>query len=258
MSHLVEVVRLLIVASCLGYASIKDLKTRMVSDVVWLVMAAGALPAVFYELYAGSLPHTLFITSAGLCFLVGLAAHRIGLFGGADMIALWLIGLTLPTYPSWSTPMLGKAHSLLSLAVLNNTLALAATTVFYALVRNLAYKARGKPLFKNIEAPARSKLLALFTGFKVEASRLSSKSRVFLVEEVRGGRRSLKISYLVRACEKAPMGISEEAKQLLQGDVWVTPALPLVAYMLAGLVVALIIGDLIMTMIAQLILATLP
>lgn len=257
MDYLAEVVKLLIVATCLSYASIKDIKTRTVSDAVWLIMAAGALPITLHELYAGSPSLTLFLTSVGLCFLIGLAAHLVGLFGGADVIALWVIGLALPTYPTWSVPILGKVHPLLSLAIVNNTLVLAAATALYALMRNLIYKARGKPLFEGVEASVFSKLVALFTGFKVEVSRLSSKSHVFLIEEVKEGRRRLKTSYLIRACKKAPMGIEAGAWPFIRGDVWITPALPLIAYMLVGLMVSLTIGDLLMSVIVQPILSTL-
>lgn len=245
----------MVVAACLSYASIKDVKTRMVSDAVWLVMVAGTLPATLYELYIGSLPPTLLLASAGLCFLAGLAAHLVGLFGGADVAALWAIGLALPTYPGWCAPILGRAQPLLSLTVLNNTLALAAATALYALARNLMYKAKGGLLFEGIEASALSKLAALFTGFKVEASKLSAKSHVFLIEEAREGRRKLRASYLIRACRRASMGVGEGAEVPPQGDVWITPALPLIAYMLAGLGVSLTIGDLLLSVIVQSILS---
>lgn len=255
MSWLVEVAKLLFVSSCLGYASVSDVRTRMVSDAVWLVMAAGALPITLYEVYTGSLPHLLFVASAGLCFLIGLAAHWVGLFGGADMIALWAIGLAIPAYPSWSSPALGMLHPLLSLATFNNTLALAAATALYALVRNLAYRARGRALFEGLEGSLLSKVVALFTGFKVEASKLGPRSHVFLMEEVSGGRRRLKTAHLVRACRGESMGAGEAAR-VFQGDVWVAPALPLVAYMLAGLVLSLTVGDLLVFIAVRVILPT--
>ncbi|RLF08000.1 MAG: hypothetical protein DRJ69_06595, partial [Thermoprotei archaeon] len=50
---LLQAYKLSVVVACLSYASIKDLKTRTVSDAVWLAMVAAAVPATAYEVYAG-------------------------------------------------------------------------------------------------------------------------------------------------------------------------------------------------------------
>jgi len=248
--NLAQAYRLAVVAVCLGYASVMDVKDRAVSDVVWLAMAMAVAPAVAYEAYVGDLPLTLVAISLSSCLLLGFAAHRLGLFGGADMMALWALGLALPDYPSSSwAPLLGVAQPILSLGVFNNTIALAASTAIYILLRNLAYRARGGALFEGVEASRAVKVLALLTGFKVKASRIDERSRVFVLEEVEAGRRRLKVSHLARRAERQRFGVGAEERKQLGEEVWVTPALPLIAYMLAGLAAALILGDLITSLI---------
>jgi len=255
---LLEAYRLIVVAACLSYASSMDLRTRMVNDLVWLVMVSLTAPAVLYEVYIGAIPLAAFMASAGLCFLLALAAHYIGLFGGADMVALWTLGLSIPVYPKGWVPLLGIAQPILSLAVFNNTIALAASTALYAVLRNVAYVVRRGGLFEGVEASKGAKLVAFLTGFKIETSKLDEDSPVFLLEEVgEGGVRRLKVSHVIRGSSRAQLGVSREAKKLLSEEAWVAPALPLIAYMLIGLATAITIGDLVTSLIAWLI-STMP
>ena len=248
--NLAQAYRLAVVAACLSYASVRDVKDRAVGDLVWLAMAMAVAPAVAYEAHLGELPLTLVASSLSSCLLLGFIAYRLGLFGGADMMALWALGLALPDYPSSSWfPLLGVAQPILSLGVFNNTVALAASTAIYILLRNLAYKAGGRALFEGVEASSAVKALALLTGFKVRASRLDERSHVFILEEVEVGRRRLKVSFPARRAERQRLGVGAEERRQLGEEVWVTPALPLIAYMLAGLAVALILGDLITSLI---------
>jgi len=138
---------------------------------------------------------------------------------------------------------------MLSLAVFNNTVALAASTAIYVLLRNLAYKVRGGVLFEGLEASRMTKALALLTGFKVKASEVDEHSHVFLLEEAVEAGKRLKVSHLARCSEKGVLGVRSEEKGWLGDEIWVAPALPLVAYMLVGLVVALTVGDLVTTLI---------
>ncbi|RLF12587.1 MAG: hypothetical protein DRJ98_00400 [Thermoprotei archaeon] len=240
-------VKLLICVACLSYASWSDIKTREVSDKVWVIMAAFTAPITIMEVAWGRLPLLLLVLSLGLCFIIGLAAFYVGLFGGADAEALWCLGIALPAYPKlhpWmSQPLMGLQQPIFSLSIFSNTVVLAASTAIYVLLRNLLYKARGKPLFQGLEEETfPRKAIALFIGYKVDASKLSERSHVFIMETMRGEKRRLKLFF---SSEKEDFGLSEEKKSELTGEVWVAPALPLLAYMMIGLAMALFIGDLV-------------
>lgn len=242
-----SMLKLLVSIGCLSYASWRDFKAREVHDGVWMVMAVLAAPLTIIEVFMGAIPASSLLASAGMCFIIGLLAYRVGLFGGADAKALWCLGLALPIYVSFQPSILlglSKLHNpFLAISTFNNTIVFSASTAIYMLLRNLLYKARGKPLFKGLERePVFKKALALLTGYKVDPFKVHEGSYVFVMERLEGNRRRLKTFF---KSESEEFGLTMEEKGKFKEDVWVAPALPLLIYMTVGLIVALLFGDLI-------------
>ncbi|PCN49923.1 hypothetical protein B6U99_07185 [Candidatus Geothermarchaeota archaeon ex4572_27] len=238
------IARASIAIAALAYASWSDLRSREVSDVVWIALVVAAAPMVALEAYTGHLPLHLLLGSIAVSLALGAIIYLLGLFGGADAKALWCLGVALPTPPpSPARPM--PVSPIFTLSVFDNTVALAALTSIYALIRNLAYWARGGRLFEGLSEPLHRRALAMLIGYKVDPSRVREGGFYFLMEEVVEGRRRLKLGALLRAAKA-----EEFVREGLSGEVWATPALPMIVYMLAGLVVALTVGDLVMSLSA--------
>jgi len=83
-----------LVFGSLLWASIQDLKTHRVSDLVWI---AGGLPAVIVSLFLYDVSSLVGMMSQGLIlFFIGYGLHYFSSFGMADVIALGFIGFSLP------------------------------------------------------------------------------------------------------------------------------------------------------------------
>jgi preflagellin peptidase FlaK len=242
------------------YASWSDWKNREVSNKVWILMAPSAflLTVVQYALFAREL-----LIFFGLSFAVtsGLAIvlFYAGAFGGADAKAFICLSLALPQYPQ--TLVLSPVKStftfpvspLFPITVFSNSVLLAALTAFYALLQNLLWKLKtGRKLFEGFEKETFGrKLVALLTGYKVNVNQLQGHEYLYPLEDIsitEDGRSSRKLHVMPKDenRENVIERISEAVKVgKIRGEVWVTPGLPMLIFITAGLIIALIFGDIV-------------
>lgn len=212
----------------LSVASAADLKSRSVSDWLWVAFAAAA--AAFY---VADLPEPALLPGMALSIAIAgalsFAAYRAGLFGGADALALFVLSLLMPQY-SGSFSLLGSPSSLFPLAVLVNALALSACQVLANVARNSAALLRNREeLFVGFEGEtAARKVVAFMVGFK-------SANPLFSFPMEKGAGAGKRFDFAFRNAETADF---ETGK-----NVWVTPGMPFLPYLLAGFVVAILAGD---------------
>jgi len=239
------------------YASVSDIKKREVSNKVWLIMAplAFALTTFQYTMFSPQLLQELQFYA--LSFLItaafSVALFYAGAFGGADAKALMCLALALPSYPNYLfQPNAPFVPPIFSVTVFSNGVLLAAFTVVYAALRNFVWRLRtGRKLFEGFENESTwRKFLAFFTGYKIKASDLE-KGHMYPLEDIdtkETGENERRL--LVFPKDEKVKGIVErilkaEQDGQLQNEVWVTPGLPLLVFLTAGLVVALVFGDLV-------------
>jgi preflagellin peptidase FlaK len=130
---------------------------------------------------------------------------------------------------------------------------LAALTAFYALLRNFLWKLKtGRNLFEGFEKETFGrKLVSLLTGYKVNLAKLKRHEYLYPLEDVstaedRQPKRRLLVMPKDEKREQIIERISEAVKaQKIQGEVWVTPGLPMLIFITAGLIIALIFGDIV-------------
>jgi len=247
---LLELSAVILSLAFLSYASWKDWKLREVDDRVWLVFAPlGGFLTLARTVLTGNPSFLQWGLSLAITVVLGLTLYFLGFWGGADAKALTCLALTLPVYPSFLKPLLGFYLTVFPVTILFNTFILSASTVVYVSLRNFAYKLGGGRLFEGFEGePASKKLLALLVAYKVGREKLPGNPGLSLAEEATaegGGRRW-----------RFRVGIGEEEENLeveeLPQEVWVTPQLPLLFFLTAGLTVALIFGDLALALTASL------
>jgi preflagellin peptidase FlaK len=207
----------------LGTASAMDLRSRSVSD--WLWMAFGAAAAAVYALdVPGQQELPMLALSLGLAGGISFAAYRAGLFGGADALGFFTLALLVPQYGGQYL-VAGSQPAIFPLAVLTNALLLSCAQVAFNVARNLVAMRRG-PLFAGLEhEPAARKAVAFMIGYRAQNPRFA-----FPMQDAEKKR-----------FDFAPLR-AETASYETARDVWVTPGMPFLIYMLAGFVVAVLAG----------------
>lgn len=191
----------------------------------------------------------LIITSA-----LSVALFYAGAFGGADAKALICLSLALPSYPTYLLqPPQNIVSPIFPIIVFTNAVLLAALTVVYAVLRNLAWKSRNeKGLFEGLEKESIGrKILTVLCGYKVKITQLEKVEHLYPLEdfnmtETGESRRRL----LIFPKDEEREGIVERilkaaSEGKLEEEVWVTPGLPMLIFVTAGLIVALTFGDII-------------
>jgi len=255
--------RIILCLSFLIYASWSDYKTREVSNKVWVVLGPLALALTAFQFLMYSPQPLQLLISYFLSFAItsGLAivVFYVGGFGGADAKALMCIALALPVYPSHllSQPV-GFVSPLFPITIFTNGVLLGALSVFYAILRNLLWIVRNRGgVFEGLETESFGrKILALVSGYKVKVSKLE-KGHMYPLEDVdvndKGeGKRKLLVFPKDEEREEIVARILENVKEeRLGGGVWVTPGLPLLIFITAGLIIALAYGDIVWILLSS-------
>jgi len=267
-----DAARVAVTLGFLGYSSWSDYKTREVSNKVWAVYAPVALALTLAEflLFEPVLSWLSgFGLSVGLTIGFAFLLFYTGAFGGADSKAFMCIALALPFFPvALVTPLLPEGLSPLSqvlfpITILSNSVLVAAASVVYLLLRNIAGKVSTHlPLFEGTLAQESigKKLMVLVTGQKFSLSTLKAKWHIYPLEDITEGdatagglQRKLVIVPKDEGRDETLARLSKAADEGKIGSkVWATPGLPMLIFVTVGLVLALTLGDIVWIVVAHL------
>jgi preflagellin peptidase FlaK len=234
-----------------GLGSILDLRSREVDDRVWLVYGPMGLVLTIVTLFLDPSKIILTVLSAGIAFVLAIGLVYFGLFGGADAKAVMCLGLTIPLVPRDFPGLVSYAHPFFPIVVLVTGFLCSVLAAVWLGVENLfTYSRLGSAMFQGLEHESKwRKGLAMISGYPAELARLCSVFYLYPMEEIvqtsDGARRSFKLFVDAEADrDKMVSELSNAYSKLsLQGQVWVTPGLPMLVFMTVGLVVTLIFGD---------------
>ena len=250
--EILEATRIILSLAFFAYASWADWKSREVSNSVWIVLApiAFALTTVQFVLFSPEL-FVNYALSFGITSGLAVVLFYLGAFGGADAKALMCLALALPVFPTNLLSGSVFISPLFPLTVFSNAVVLAAFTVVYALLRNALWRARRRSkLFVGFENESVWKrVLVLVTGYKIDVASLEKSGHMFPLEDIvtrESGEddRRLMVFPKDEKQEAIVARIVSAAKEgKLKDGVWVTPGLPLLIFITAGLMVALVFGD---------------
>jgi len=253
-NEILDGTRVVLCLTVLTYASWSDWKKREVSNKVWAFFAplAFALTTIQYVFFAKELL-LYFVLSFTITSVLGIVLFYAGAFGGADAKALMCLALALPYYPIYLLPSVSFFSPILPLTVFSNAVLLAALTVVYALLRNSLWRLRtGTKLFAGFENESVwRKMLVLLTGYKVELAALEKSAHVYPLEDIAAketgeDERRLLVFPRDETQETIVARILSAGRDgKFQNGVWVTPGLPLLIFITAGLIVALLFGDIV-------------
>lgn len=240
----------LCIGSCLlVFASYSDVKTREVSNLVWILMGVSGGSFILVELFIGSGSLSLFqlFMSLGIGAIFAFLLYLLN-FGGADVKAIISLAVLFPTFPSsfphssllhLSLPMTGvPILNIFVLSVLTNALLIALFSPISLFLYN-SIKKHFSPL--------------MLLGYKVRISALRAKKNFKLMHELQiQGSDYIGIvqKYVWDGVEPTEEVISclEELEQKGKlREVWITPELPFIVYLTAGFFTAAFYGDFIST-----------
>ena len=233
-----ELIRVLLAGAMLGSASFFDIRRREVSDMLWLFFGISALAVYALEFaYGETFDLMTTIVPIMIAAAVGFGVYKSGLFGGADALGLISLAVILPTFnggiaekvlPAGTTFLL---HPVAPLVVLSNAVILSMSLIVFNLISNVAYASKNPGrLFEGLEHESRSKkIIAAAIGYRTGGR----SDYAFPIEQLVDGRRQF--SFAPRNAETAEY----ETRQ----NVWVTRGTPFLAFMLAGFIALVLIGD---------------
>lgn len=253
---LLDFLKIVLTLVLLVYASWCDWCVREVSDKVWIIFIGLGLPLTLLQIFLEKCLWLLYLLALSFTVMFGLSLllSYLDLFGGADLKALVCLSLVFPWLPKSITHPL-KVFPIPSFSFLINSLILCVVTIIpLILIKNLVWKLKNKKsLFEGFEdepLPKKIVMVAL-VGFKVKKEKLIKTPHYSLAEETRkiNGKlkRNLKISSALTISELLEnVGVEE-----LPEEVWVTPRIPMIIFILGGFVLTILVGDLLYMVLAK-------
>jgi preflagellin peptidase FlaK len=260
---LLEAARTTLSLLFLFYSSWSDYRTREVSNTVWIVFAPLAFVLTFVQVYVYEPSWLVFYgVSFGLTAVFSIVLFYAGGFGGADAKALMCLALALPFYPSNLIPsglfasVVGENSPitlvLFPVTVFSNAVLFAAATAVYIFFRNVFWRLRtGMKLFEGGQEKESfgKKALVLLTGYKMSIGKVKEKWHLYPLEDVE----ETSTGEFIRKLVVVPKDETREAMlqrldkavktEAIQDSIIATPGLPMLIFVTAGLVMALLLGD---------------
>lgn len=268
MTIIFEASRVTLSLVVLLYSSWSDYKTREVSNKVWIIFAPLAVGLSLTDFLLND-PSKL--TSFGVCFgltvVFSLLLFYSGAFGGADSKALMCIALALPFFPQeLVTPFFSRgvsplAQNFFPVTILSNGVLFAAATAVYMFSRNfVSAKQQRKKLFEGSLARESigKKIVVLITGYRMSISKLKAKWHIYPLEDIEteeNSQTSPKRRLAIIPSEEGRDAIVERLSNAIKNgkitdEVWASPGLPMLIFLTAGLIIALLFGDIIWLLIS--------
>jgi len=238
---IIEALRVGAVVALLGASSIQDWRKREVSDNVWLLFI---LVAVLVNLLQFDILNDNFSSVLGMWLLQAMifaGLYWVGAFGGADAKSYLCLSLMYPTIPSFA-PLLGMHEAILTVAISSfaNSALLSLIYVPLNLAHNALTTLNGVPFSDpddNVSTLKRLTALGLLRRLKASEFSGSSHSYQFAghsLSEV-----SFKSLVSFDCDSEAPGGSDINESQ----RVYVQPLVPLQVFVLAGFIVTLVVGN---------------
>ena len=243
---MLDFIRVPLVVLMFLYGSYKDIKTREISDFVWIIFGSIAVVLDVYELLVGSLGLVTLLVSVGFSVVFGLLTGYLGLFGEADALALVALALLSPVPPVFFTGG-GFQPILMPLSVLSNSVLMAASLAIVVLGRNTLDG--GKDLFAGYGSVSWfTKIILLFTGRRARLDKIRGPPYEYPLEKISDGVVSLTLRPDISDDEKAGT-ILRKLKDNGREYVWVSYSIPFIVALLLGYLVTVFYGDIVLTLL---------
>jgi len=221
-----DMVRLSVGIVILSYASYTDIKTRLASNYLWLIMGliGGVLLLIqYFTIGFVDIYQLAFIPVIIVIMYIFFQLRLI--FGGADAKAVMALAILIPLQPViFNLPLWDKSFMPYTWIIFSNALILFLLIPLSLLLYNTSKR--------NFEFPH------ILMGYKMKIEE-AKKSFVWPLEKIINGKR--KISYMPKEFD-VENELKEFDKQGIK-ELWVTPKIPFMIPLLASFLVSFIFGD---------------
>jgi prepilin signal peptidase PulO-like enzyme (type II secretory pathway) len=253
--HYIDILSIIISFVFLIYGSFSDIKTRQVSNAVWIAFLPIAivltlLRIVLYpDLLMISLISIIIITIISIVIFYG------GIIGGADSKAIICLGVAMPIYPFFFKEFY---HPFFPISVFINSYVISCGIFLYAFIRNLKWLLREKEgLYSGLEKESYwKKILAFISGYKIDLSDYNnSRLHYFPLEIIRfeNGvkQKNFKFFLRIESEENKPLNNNMKNSETFKSKrIWATPMLPMLLFIALGYLLTLITGDIILRLVS--------
>ncbi len=242
-SYMIDLLRVALSIVMFGYVAYKDVKTREVNDLVWIVFGVAALGIDAFEVYSGALDLGLLVVAVGFSIVFALATGYTGLFGGADLLAFVVIGLLNPIAPfAVFKPML-FTPILYPLTVISNSAMISASGVIIVLMYNLGLRG-GSAIFEDYSGVTSwRKAILLMTGIRKDIAKVRGPPFEYPLEAIN---EEGVITLLLKpdlSDDADASNTFNRLRSLGRRQVWVAYSLPFLLVLGVGYVSSIIFGD---------------
>ncbi len=218
-------IRILFALAMLGTATIIDIKSREISDLIWIVF--GVISGILLFLEPNIVEAAFGVGFALIVAPLVLILWRFGLFGGADALGLIVLSALAPM-----ATLSDSAVSPFSIVV--NSALLSVSPMVVNFIRNSILILRQEDIFHDFDETNSKKIFAMFLGYRSKNPKYS-----FSLETKVGKKKRLNIA----------LHNSDTAEYCTTPDTWVTPGLPFMIFILGGFIIQLLFGDVILNLI---------
>jgi len=248
--RIVDGLSILTCLAFLTYSSWSDLRTREVSDRVWLIFFPIALSLTSIKIAFRQELIQISILSVFLSLTISAVLLYSGFFGGADIKALICITVSTPTPLATVEPVTGFLHPFFPVTFFCNSCLIALSPAAYITLRNMLRISKGDTrLFSGFEEePAWRKMLAFISGYKTNFSELKKK-HLYPMEQVSAsdGKTLRRFRFFLDVEADQEETVKELERHLqkrpIPREVWVSPGLPMLVFFTLGYVSTITLGD---------------
>lgn len=222
-----QYIRIILSCCILGVGAFQDLKMRGVYNWVWMI---GALMAVGFWCYDGFVGHLgidwfmQYIISVPAVTILSFVLYRKRILARADMYGLIVASMLAGE--------IGLSHSMLSpITVVENSLLIAGIVFPVNATINGINVLRGKKIFDGYQLTQRQKVIAFFVGHRVNKPWFGFS----MVKQTETGK-TLRFSLFHE----------EDDNYCKENDVWVSPSIPFMLFLLLAYITQIFFGDIIL------------
>ncbi|MCX6649580.1 MAG: prepilin peptidase [Candidatus Bathyarchaeota archaeon] len=227
----------------LSYASYKDIKTREISDLVWIIFGVAGLILNIYEFYNGTLGLLPLLVAVGFSIGFSILTGYLGLFGGADLLAIIVIGLLNPVAPvlGFKSPLISSV--IFPLTVISNSVLIAASGMVVVFFYNLM-NIRDMKIFQGyIPISPWRRIMLFLTGLNKDINTIRGPPFEYPLEKI-GEYDTVTLLLMPNFFDDA--GAVETIKKLRLMErkrVWVSYSLPFLFVLEMGYLSSILFGD---------------
>jgi len=248
---LLDLAGLLTTLSFLAYGSWRDILTREVSNRLWLVSYPVGLVLLGTRLSVQSGSWSVIAVSIMITTVLSLALALLGLWGGADAKGFICLAINNPTVPTIGGVVFSSVDPFFPLIVFANSYIASLASLVYVVQRNLR-AAGGNGLFDGFERESTtSKVTAFLTGYRATVDELRSSLFLFPIEytesEGLNSRRRFRFEPRLDDNREKELVETRSATDANHESeyVWVSPGLPFLVFVTAGLALSVTFGDIV-------------